>query len=287
MSLLLWIVKKVGVFFHKVPTTSVTLETLPVELKEHVYSFLNVSDRARFRVAMQKTDTHFRYKCPMEERKLGLFVRSIKKRRVSAMSFPMRQFLGTIDRDDPTLDEIAEVFPEAVANHRNNNPRLMSLAELISNGTITEEDVRARLHEDLSTLLEDWEMKETLYKCMPHHLDILLIHPDFRRFIDTHSFLYSIVNFGNEELIVYMKGDFARLGIDMPTHERSLVEYIMKSTPRSIFMTPDFIPVAIRHLPFTSDEMDLVWAKCLEEMNMDVVDEIDRFREASRIRRTG
>ena len=272
--------KKAGLFFRKIEPVAAAFKELPVEIKEHVYSFLTVTDRARFRLAMQNTDSRFRFKCPEKERRLGLFVRSIKKRKVAALSFPMLQFLGTIDRDDPTLDEIAEVFPEAVANHRNSNkPRVMSLTDLIRDGTITEEDVRAHLHEDLSTQLEDWGTKSALYSCTPQHLDIILIHPDIRSFIDAYSFLFNLINHGNEKLVGYMKSNSARLGIDMPTHERSLVEYITKSAPRGIFMTSDFIPVAIRHLPFTSDELDLLWSKCLEEMNMDVVEIIDRFKE--------
>ncbi|NBK25367.1 MAG: hypothetical protein EOM68_25510 [Spirochaetia bacterium] len=126
------------------------MEALPVELKERVYNSLVVRDRARFCVAMKKTtDNRFIYKCPEKERRLGLFVRSIKKRTVTTPSLPMLQFLGTIDRDDPTLDEISEVFPEAVANHRDSHkPKAMSMADRIRDGSLTEEDVRARMHED-------------------------------------------------------------------------------------------------------------------------------------------
>jgi len=257
------------------------MDSLPVELKEHVYNSLVVSDRARFCMAMKKTtDNRFMHKCPKKERRLGLFVRSIKRRMVTTPSLPMLQFLGTIDRDDPTLDEIAEVFPEAVAKHRNSQePQVMSMVDRIRDGSLTEEDVRARLHENLSAELKnDWFTSYALNHCTPQQLDILLIHPDIRAYIDHFMFLYNIFTYANEELIVYMKDNHTRLGINMTAHERSVVVYITEKASRVIFMCPEFIPIAIRHLPFTPEDLDLISSKCIEEMNMDVVEAIDRFR---------
>jgi hypothetical protein len=264
--------------FEPAPTDT-KIEDLPVELNEHVYSFLTVSDRARFRVAMKKTaDSRFQYKCPEKERRLGLFVRSIKKRNIAELSFPMLQFLGTIDRDDPTLDEIAEVFPEAVANHRHGKTTPLNLADLIQDGSLTEQDVRVRMHEDLSVELGEWKTCSALYNCTPEQFDILIMHPDIRSFIDNDSFLYQTIRHTNEKLIVYMRTNSARLGIDMATHEQSLATYITKQAPDVIFKYTDLITVAIRNLPFTPDDLDLIWSNCLKVMNMDVVEVIDRFR---------
>ncbi|NBK25366.1 MAG: hypothetical protein EOM68_25505 [Spirochaetia bacterium] len=113
--------------------------------------------------------------------------------------------------------------------------------------------------------------------CTPQQLDILLIHPDIRAYIDNSSFLYNIINCANEKLIVYMKSNSTRLGINIAAHERSLIVYIMKASQP--FTSRKFIPIAIHHLPFTPDDLDLIWSKCLQEMNIDAVEAIDRFRE--------
>ena len=227
-------------------------------------------------------DVRFRYKCKAKERKLGLFARSIKKRKISTLSAPMLSYLGTIDRDDPTLDEIAEVFPDAVARHRSSNgPSVRGLGELIRDGTVSEADVRAHLSEDLSErLTEDWVLTNSVYQCKPCVFDILLIHPDIRRFVDRCEFLFALINNSNDALILHLKRHGSRLGINMQAHERNLVAHIMASAvnnKNNILFSSHFALIALRHLPFTVEELERVWPMCLQEMNMDAVEAIDHI----------
>jgi len=209
--------------------------------------------------------------------KIALFVRSIQKRKLRAMSKAMFEFLETIDRGDPALDEIAEVFPEDVARHRGGTPS-GSLCDLICNGSFTEEDVRARLSEDLSAQLKEWRLYTALYKMKPQNLDVLLTHPDIRRFVDTSGFLCNVINFGNEELVVHMKNNATRLGIDMEEHMRNLIAFIISPEAGIIlFKVLHFIPITLRHLPYTTADLEVVWTRCLEEANMDAIEAIENL----------
>jgi hypothetical protein len=208
--------------------------------------------------------------------KVALFARSIKKRWVSQMTRPMLEFLATIDRDDPALDEIAEVFPEAVAAHRNNTePQMRSIVDLIRDGMLTEEHIRANLFEDLTELLNDWRVQMTIFGCTPHQFDILIVHPDIRRFVSNCRFLCDLVNQGRDELIMHMKHNADRLGIDMQAQERNAVMYIVSLAHDVLFSTKHFIPNALRHLTFTAEELRVIWSKCLGVVNLDVVELLD------------
>lgn len=248
-----------------------TMETLPVELQECIYMRLHVRDRVMFRIAMPK-DTKIRYNPPFEERKLGILAKSIQKRKIPELSTSMKSYLRTVNPCDPTLDEIAEVFPNVVVN-----VTAKSFEDLIHDGTVTEEDVRALLPENLAVRLQtDWVLKESVYKCKPHVFEILIIHPDIRHFVDNYDFLFCILNYANEELIIHLKQHSGRLGFDVPSFERSLIAYIISYRYNTIF-TSQFAILAIRHLPFTRQELERMWIRCLENMNMDAVEMIDRI----------
>jgi len=234
----------------------------------------------------------YRYKSPLEKRRLDLFARSIKKSqiksikngKVAALSPYMLTYIESIQRDDPVLDEIAKVFPEAVKKHRA-SPVVPSLCELIRSGTVTEEDVRARTSEDLYDMLQnDWGFKWRLYGCKPEVLEILLLHPDIRRFVDCSDFLNGMISSSNEELISYLQHHSARLNINMPVHERTLAAYIASDMPTHSMTTSNthIMLAMLRNLPFTVEELESIWQKCLENINLEVVDAIDNILGARR-----
>jgi len=215
--------------------------------------------------------------------KIALFVRSIQKRKVHAMSKSMFEFLETIDRDDPALDEIAKVFPEDVAKHRGGiqPPPGWNLCDLICNGSFTEEDVRTRLSEDLSAQLKEWRLYSALHKMKPQNLYVLLTHPDIRRFVNTSGFLCNVINAGNEELVVFMENNATRLGIDIEEHMRNLIAFIVGPEASNIlFKALHFIPITLRHLPYTMAELEVIWTRCLEEANLDAIEAIEKCMQA-------
>jgi hypothetical protein len=251
----------------------------PIEIQERIYLGLPVRDRVRFRSAMPK-DARIRYKCPAEERRLGLFVRFIKKRKIAALSENMLAFMETIERDDPTLDEIAEFFPDAVEKHRSSRPVLtMTLVDLIRDGTVSEEDVLARLSEDLARRLngDDWALRMMLYDCKPEMYDIIIIHPDIRRFVDRAHFMFAVIAHTNEALIMHLKHRGNHMGINVQAHMRSLATDIVSRTSSISISDPHFMLIALKHVAFTVEELERLWDKCFENMNLVAVEAIDNI----------
>jgi len=249
------------------------LTTLPVEIQERIYSCLPARDRVRFHVAMPK-DSRFKNKNPATERRLGLFTKSIKKRKINTLSEPMMQYLGTIDRDDPTLDEIAEVFPDAVEKHRNSMIPKQSLADVIKDKTVTVEHIRACLSEDLSGKLRDnFDLKFALYNCTPQVFEIVILHPDILMFVVHHKFLISLLSYENQKLIMHLKQHGDRLGINIQTHARFVFDYIMKYECANT----RYIIIALWYISFTTEELERMWIECLKQMNIHAVEAIDRI----------
>ena len=111
---------------------------LPYDLQKHVCGFLHVEDRARLRASLPRgVIRRILPHTPAVEKKLGILAKAVRKRRVSRLSGIMLDFLrAACCQSDPTVRELAAVFPE-VATIAGDGSRQKTIAEKISDGTIT------------------------------------------------------------------------------------------------------------------------------------------------------
>lgn len=253
---------------------------LPAELQECIYNKLCVKDRVMFKMAMPKS-SRIMFKSPSKEKRLGVLVKSIQKKKLASLTKPIKQFLKTCDRHDPTIEAIADVLPEARTIHAVKDMRPNDdIVGLISEGIVTAKDLE-RQEEDLRCLIQnsDWELKKALLVCKPSTFDVLVSTPGpLREHIISTWDIFSLLNYENGELIEHIKANGQALGMNV---QAFIDRFFVHNIHHDYFvLCTRLVKMALKHLPLSEEHLDMIWLKNLEAMNMEIIDAIDTLRKS-------
>lgn len=173
------------------------LTDLPPEMRAEISRWLSVSDRARLNAALPRAARVHPVNAAAE-RTLGVLAMAVRRRRVSALSSKMRDFLSTVLKHDPTLSELAEVFPEV--RDIVYQPGTRCLLELRKAKALTQNDVARVL------ALTTEGMRDFLAGCTPDFFRLMHAEaPDaVQSALNKGGFVFKVVNALNEELLTHL-----------------------------------------------------------------------------------
>lgn len=249
---------------------------LPIEIKEHVYNKLDVFDRAKLAMVLPKTEkARFRKYINRTDKLLGVLTRSIQKSRVNELSPMMREFLKKqCDHRDPTLEHLRQHFPREIGElMQKGEGANLSLYDIITNGTITEADIRERLTERID-IAREWNLSSAIYQATPEVFDVLMLHPDIREYVtqyDAAILIFNMFNYVNEPLLIHiLEHGTEKYGMNIPV----MLNYIRGKT--HLFGKTERIRLLLKYVNYTRKELEDLWLHCMNQMCVEGAELVDR-----------
>jgi hypothetical protein len=243
---------------------------LPKDLQEKVFKCLDVHHRTRLNMVMPMSAKFTSNK--QHDRKLGVLTSAIRKGRVAKLSRVMQDFLRTVPKWDPTLCEISQKFPEV--NTIEYQETVYSLSDKLRDGKIDKEDVQYIMEMDSTSRVC------FLAKCSPDGFQLLHEFEEIKndwKTIDLKQFVFFMINYGNEGLLVYFITNPGAYGLNFNygigyyiNYTSSLKILTMQSHTREIFF---------RHFSqdISQELLKEVYTEALEELNVDAMLFYERY----------
>ena len=253
---------------------------LPVELQQLIYNKLPVWDRVRMKMVLPKPQSkeqskqQLQWKNPDTERKLGILAGAIQKKRIVKLSDPMKKFIvASVDKEDPTLTEMAQHIPEVA--HLLHRPQAARTIE----DFIKDNDIEALKDVPASAFKEVmYHNPMIMYTVPPATFQGLMTLQGFREWFSTEFpriFYFNIYNYGNTALIDYLhqEGQSSH-GLDMHAARQYLRGYILQYS--SCLMTRrDIRRVLLKELDFDRKDLEHLWEVRMNEMDIDGAQDVD------------
>ena len=240
----------------------------PIDVQEMIYKKLEVYDRVRLKIALPKQHT-LKFNDPALERKLGILVTALKKKRVTHLSNKMKIFLvSSVKKDDPTLNTITQNFPWDF------------VLKKTTEDYIIENNVDALRLCDSADFSNIQDMS-VLYKMHPltfHNLITQL--PNFRTWLlkdrrMINSFVFNLFNYKNRKLLEFLRqdGHTALFGVDLTDAFVNCRSYIIKDDV--LMSCRDSRRLILEHIKFDIDHLNHLWICRMNAMDIDGAIEVD------------
>lgn len=207
---------------------------LPLDIQEKIYNLLPVDSRVSLSMALPKDAPKKFIKDKKEERKLGVLVKAIKKKKFKKLTPVSKEFISKLDKSDPTLDEISQHIPEVKELLENNNK------------TSTLNDIEYVLKNDKHT--------------RPDILASQIMKHDAYINVDTRPYLLYICLVSNHHVFEAMYASGADVSgiknyIQFTSHDLKLFKFTWKYVEKNL----------------TQDEFDVLYEKIVGDMRIDCV----------------
>jgi hypothetical protein len=232
---------------------------LPNDLQDSIYQCLTVDDRVRLRCALPP-DARKRVPKPQRnEKRLGVLLKAIRKRRIVRLSRPATEFLRIqCARDDPTVAEIERTFPEITASLDRGSKT--TLHDKLKDGSL--------LPADLASIEDDGDINVGL--CHPASFDVLIGDERFARLASANK-VSSIIIYGNTKLLEHLATALPGMYTAGMAHAHAY------TVTYGTMWGQDSAAILLRHVAYSREELDGLWTKAMDDMEVEVAETIDAW----------
>lgn len=268
---------------------------LPIGVQQLIYDQLHVCDRVRMFMAVPR---HVRkaLKCESiaKEKKLFVVSRAIAQKRVTKLSYAMKEFLMTCRDTDPTLDPIKIMFPGQV-HFKVTTSTLSQLSPLdelknkIKNGTVTISNLK-HLTFDVVRNMHTYNTKFTqlfqaLTSCSVSVFEFIYFNNEpFREYVQgsgsgsgsEYEYVRNLLWKGEAgaNLLQHLLDNAIEYKIDTATMMTKLVEYSIPQHGIITCMWNCCYKNILRFCPLSFDDLETIWLYCIEHMWIDAAYEV-------------
>lgn len=256
---------------------------LPPNVQQLIYNQLDVCDRAKLAIALQKIENAnkvIKYKDKTSEKKLGILSKSIVKKRVVKLSETMMEFLTkSVDPSDSTLGVIAESFP--IVNTIINKTHVKSIAERITEGIVSKEFLDELRNENNDEMLNlsngsfdrSWRFLTSAYGCSVDMFKMLMCVESVSLWVAdfNYYFVCNVFEALNADLIDYIFNCHP-FPLELTGLRLMLTEWVFVAWPPI-----DVIRLYLQYVQFEEHQLQSMWLFYIGQMDTDCAEMIEEF----------
>lgn len=257
---------------------------LPKNVQEKIFESLHVRDRARLNIVLPQnqklnstTNTNYH-----KDRKLGVLVKSLKTQKVRNISPEIMCFLKSVQRKDPTTNDIIELFPEVenVFAQENNKPDTELLTYKIQKKMHVDKNDIDTIHS-----YDNYDVIDAIKVTSPEVFHMLFMHPKGKEFLENNIlindnisgysiglFVFSILLHGNVDLLRHILDNLKTYGVEIENIKTFLYSNII--TLGSFYKSRKIL---FEFFDVPEDSQDRLYCHLIEKMDIDAALEVERL----------
>ncbi len=255
---------------------------LPKNVQEKVFEGLHVNDRVRFNIALPrhqkfKETTHTNN---IKDKKLGVLVKSLKTRKVTTLSPAIMCFLSTVSKDDPTIKDICDMFPETnhVFDSKSKYSEELLHHKIHKHLLISNADIDAIMNYNSCDILN--ALKVTSVEIFDSIYNHVKGKEFFERYIFSanensfNMFIFSVICHGNVSLLEHILEKINVYGQTLKG-----VEEYMNTECIIILLGARNVTrqIMFKHFHINEDLLDKLYCHLVENMNIDSALEVEKY----------
>lgn len=240
---------------------------------EIIYRKMPVNDRTRFNIALPKTHKVYA-KTPTKEKHLGILNKEIKKRTVTQLSAAMQEFLTSCDADDPTLDDIAELIPNA-----KNQKKASDFLDRLKTNSLIKSDYEDDSEGEIAQRYRPEEILKALaftkdIKAFEQALKLPYVLKCVKNAHTSYGvpFMFHILNNVRKDIMEYLDVRGLEQGIDVDRLKSSVGDY-----SKHLLCNAAARGLMLKHIAFDQSQLNMMAKYCLEIMNIDAYESIHKI----------